>query len=133
MAPPTISAPMNAGTELGAIPAYVLVRLRLIATAGLANDVEAVNPVGRPDPGADGPARVLQSACSRQRDNDQQQAGCCHDLAEEERLAGPVFVRWTQHSLADAVTILGPSAEEPVGTRHHRIELRAACRGEDQD
>lgn len=34
---------MNSGTPAGAMPANVLLRDRAIVTAGLANDVEAVN------------------------------------------------------------------------------------------
>lgn len=39
---------MNAGTELGTIPAEVSVRLRLMVAAGLANEVEAVNQQAAP-------------------------------------------------------------------------------------
>ena len=40
---PTISAPMNHGTSIGRMPAKVSVRLRAMATAGLAKQVDAVN------------------------------------------------------------------------------------------
>ena len=40
---PTNCATMNIGTSAGAIPEKLLVSARAIVTAGLANDVEAVN------------------------------------------------------------------------------------------
>jgi hypothetical protein len=40
---PASCAATNAGAEEGAIPAKVLDKLRAMVTAGLANDVEAVN------------------------------------------------------------------------------------------
>ena len=40
---PTNCATMNAGASVGAMPLNVLVNDRAIVTAGLANDVEAVN------------------------------------------------------------------------------------------
>jgi len=39
---------MNAGAEAGAIPAKVLVRVRPMVTAGLANEVEAVDQYAVP-------------------------------------------------------------------------------------
>lgn len=42
-APPTNSATMNAGAELGEIPEKVLENMRPIATAGLAKLVDEVN------------------------------------------------------------------------------------------
>src|SRR5215475_12092277 len=39
---------MNGATELGAMPAYVVVRLRPMVTAGLANEVDAVNQYAAP-------------------------------------------------------------------------------------
>ena len=40
---PTSCAAMNSGAELGAMPAKLSDRLRATVTAGLANEVEAVN------------------------------------------------------------------------------------------
>ena len=40
---PTSCAAMNPGASIGRIPANVSVRVRAMVTAGLANDVEAVN------------------------------------------------------------------------------------------
>ena len=40
---PAICAAMNAGTDVGAIPAKVSLSDRAMVTAGLAKDVEAVN------------------------------------------------------------------------------------------
>ena len=43
MAAPTNSAAMNIGTSTGRMPAKLSVSERATVTAGLANDVEAVN------------------------------------------------------------------------------------------
>ena len=41
--PPTSWAPTKPGTDAGAMPANVSEKIRPTVTAGLANDVEAVN------------------------------------------------------------------------------------------
>jgi hypothetical protein len=45
---PTICAPMNGSTELGAIPANESENIRPTVTAGFANDVELVNQYAAP-------------------------------------------------------------------------------------
>ena len=115
-------------------------------------------PVGRADVGADGGRRDGRPAGPDQREDEQHQAAGGDDLAEPERGAGPRMVGPRdrgegEHQVGqdrpghrpgdlsgqvrrdepsgDAVS--GPPAEPPVGHRHHRVEVRAGDRAEDED
>src|SRR5215469_3586783 len=108
-------------------------------------------PIRSPDPGANGPGRVLQSAGPGESNNDQEKARGRHDLAKQQRCARSVLMRGSQQrltehgigersasdgssdladdnhgGLADAIAVFSAPAEQPVRCGDHRVELRAA-------